>query len=426
MQELEILNQNYHLIAKAITYIDTHFKDQPSIDEIAKNIGMSKYHFMRVFKEYVGVTPKQFLHSVTLNYAKEHIKESKSLLDSTLDIGLSSSSRLHELFVNLIGVTPKEWREKGKDVTITYGFGLTPFGEALIAYTDKGVCYLGFIDKNKEAIFTRFSELWENANLQHDDEKAQTYLENIFIKNKKYNLMVKGTNLQINVWKALINLPDGALTTYQDIANTIDNPKAVRAVASAIGENHIGYLIPCHRVIAKSGAMSGYRWGIERKKILIAYESVSKETPITYRTATLEDIPSLCHLLNQLFSQEAEFTPDSTNQTKALKTIIDDSTIGEIYVASKEGEIVGMVNLLYTVSTALGGRVAILEDMVIDENHRGEDIGSSLLEYVLTISKEKGIQRLTLLTDGDNIAAHRFYEGMGFEKSSMIPLRIQL
>lgn len=426
MHDIEILNQNYKLIAKAITYIDTHFKDQPSIDEIARNIGMSKYHFIRVFKEYVGVTPKQFLHSVTLNYAKEHIKESKSLLDSTLDIGLSSSSRLHELFVNLIGVTPKEWREKGKDVTITYGFGITPFGEALIAYTDKGVCYLGFIDKNKEAIFNRFNDLWENANLLHDDIKAQTYLENIFIKNKKYNLMVKGTNLQINVWKALLNLPNGAVTTYQDIANTIDNPKAIRAVASAIGENHIGYLIPCHRVIAKSGAMSGYRWGIERKKILIAYESVSKEAPITYRTASLEDIPSLCHLLDQLFSQEAEFTPDSTHQTRGLKKIIENEQIGEIYVASKDNEIVGMVNLLYTVSTALGERVALLEDMVVDEKHRGEDIGSSLLEYVLTCSKEKGIKRITLLTDADNLSAHRFYEGMGFSKSSMIPLRIQL
>ncbi|MFY9082794.1 AraC family transcriptional regulator, partial [Aliarcobacter butzleri] len=126
------LDTTYKQIEKAIRFIDENFKEHPSIDEIAKNIGMSKYHFIRVFKEYVGVTPQQFLHCVTLNYAKEHIKESKSILDSSLDIGLSSTSRLHELFVNLIGVTPKEWREKGKDVQITYGFGQTPFGEALI------------------------------------------------------------------------------------------------------------------------------------------------------------------------------------------------------------------------------------------------------------------------------------------------------
>jgi len=215
---------------------------------------------------------------VTLNYAKEHIKESKSILDSSLDMGLSSSSRLHELFVNLIGVTPREWREKGKDVLITYGFGETPFGEALIGFTDKGICYLGFIDNNKNEIFNRFKELWENANLCFDEKAANEYLENIFIKNKKYSLFVKGTNLQINVWRALLNLPNGVVATYQDIANFVDKPKAARAVASAIGRNHIGYLIPCHRVIAKSGAMSGYRWGIERKKILIAYESLNKET----------------------------------------------------------------------------------------------------------------------------------------------------
>ncbi|WP_305863537.1 bifunctional helix-turn-helix domain-containing protein/methylated-DNA--[protein]-cysteine S-methyltransferase [Aliarcobacter butzleri] len=268
------LDTTYKQIEKAIRFIDENFKEHPSIDEIAKNIGMSKYHFIRVFKEYVGVTPKQFLHCVTLNYAKEHIKESKSILDSSLDIGLSSTSRLHELFVNLIGVTPKEWKEKGKDVQITYGFGQTPFGEALIGFTDKGICYLGFIDNNKKEIFQRFNELWENANLVFDEKLAYEYLENIFVKNQKYPLLVKGTNLQINVWKALLNLPNGIVATYSDIANYLDKPKAVRAIASAIGKNHIGYLIPCHRVIAKSGAMSGYRWGIERKKILIAYESV--------------------------------------------------------------------------------------------------------------------------------------------------------
>lgn len=269
------LDTTYKQIEKAIKYIDENFKEHPSVDEVAKNIGMSKYHFIRVFKEYVGVTPKQFLHCVTLNYAKEHIKESKSILDSSLDIGLSSTSRLHELFVNLIGVTPKEWKEKGKDVHITYGFGQTPFGEALIGFTDKGICYLGFIDNNKKEIFQRFNELWENANLIFDEKLACEYLENIFVKNQKYPLLVKGTNLQINVWKALLNLPNGIVATYSDIANYLDKPKAVRAIASAIGRNHIGYLIPCHRVIAKSGAMSGYRWGIERKKILIAYESVN-------------------------------------------------------------------------------------------------------------------------------------------------------
>ena len=276
--DLNIENQNYSKIEKVIKYIDENFKEQPTIDDIAEYIGMSKFHLIRVFKEYVGVTPIQFLQSITLNYAKEHLKESKSILDSSLDLGLSSSSRLHDLFVNIIGVTPKEYKELGKNVEITYGYGVTPFGEALIGFTKRGVSYLGFLDsnkKNKELLFNRFQEIWEKANLLEDDKKAQEYLNKIFIDKEKFDLYVKGTNFQINIWKALLNIPNGSIATYQDIANSINKPKAVRAVASAIGSNHIGYLIPCHRVLAKSGAMSGYRWGIERKKILVAYEALT-------------------------------------------------------------------------------------------------------------------------------------------------------
>ena len=277
MSDLVEKSQTYKKIEKAINYIDENFKDQPTLEEIAEHINMSKYHFSRVFKEYVGVTPIQFLQTLTLNYAKEHLKESKSILDSSLDLGLSSTSRLHDLFVNIIGVTPKEYKESGLDVEITYGYGSTPFGEALIAFTKRGICYLGFIDNNEEAVFSRFMNVWEKATLKKDDKKAHEYLNDIFLKNKKYDLVVKGTNFQINVWRALMNIPDGLISSYQDIADKLEKPKAVRAVASAIGSNHIGFLIPCHRVIAKSGAMSGYRWGIQRKKILLAYEDFNKK-----------------------------------------------------------------------------------------------------------------------------------------------------
>lgn len=278
MDALQTESENYKKIEKVIRYMDENFKEQPSIDTIAEYIGMSKYHFIRVFKEYVGVTPIQFLQSITLNYAKEHLKESKSILDSSLDIGLSSPSRLHDLFVNIIGVTPKEYKELGKNVKITYGVGTTPFGQALIAFTKRGVSYLGFVDSNEDAIFERFKEIWAKADLIEDNEKAQESLNNIFVEKKKFDLYVKGTNFQINVWKALLNIPNGTIASYEDIAKSINKPKAARAVASAIGSNHIGYLIPCHRVLAKSGAMSGYRWGVERKKILVAYEAIkSKE-----------------------------------------------------------------------------------------------------------------------------------------------------
>jgi len=408
MSDIETLHSNYQLIEKAIKYIDAHFKEQPSIDVIASNIGMSKYHFIRVFKEYVGVTPMQFLHSVTLNYAKEHIKESKSILDSSLDIGLSSVSRLHELFVNLIGVTPKEWREKGKDVVITYGFGITPFGQALIAYTDKGICYLGFIDNNQEAIFARFKELWENANLVHDDLKAQTYLENIFINNKKYNLLVKGTNLQVNVWKALLNLPNGVIATYQDIANYIEKPNAVRAVASAIGKNHIGYLIPCHRVIAKSGAMSGYRWGIERKKILIAYESNYKENAVEVRNAVLEDVPSICAFLKSILSVKKE---SENAQSAMLSYQIQNTHSHSLLLAIHEQEIVGMVSLMHSVSVLSEERSAMVTEMIVSAQN-AQSIENALVEYSITFCTQIGCQKVIVLT---KISDTKRSKSLGFQ-----------
>jgi len=270
-------NENYKKMEQVIKYMDEHFKEQPCIDTLASYIGMSKYHFIRVFREYVGVTPIQFLQSITLNYAKEHLKGSKSILDSSLDIGLSSSSRLHDLFVKIIGVTPKEYKEMGHNVKITYGYGDTPFGKALIAFTKRGVSYLGFIDNNEEEVYKRFKELWAKAIFLEDNQQAQAYLNNIFLENKKFDLYVKGSNFQINIWKALLNIPNGKVTSYTDLAKSIDNPKAASAVAGALASNHIGFLIPCHRVLAKSGAVSGYTWGIERKKILLAYEGIKRK-----------------------------------------------------------------------------------------------------------------------------------------------------
>lgn len=399
---------NYILIKKAVEYINTSLKERPSVEELAKHVGMSKYHFIRIFKEYVGLTPKQFMHSLTLNRAKTHVKNSKSILDSSLDIGLSSPSRLHELFVNIMGVTPKEYRDKGAGVKIIYGEGTTPFGDALVACTQKGICYLGFLDEGGgQTVHKKFFELWENAELSHDNTEAQMVLDEIFTK----NLNKKEANSQINIWKALLN-------SY--IIRSEESEEAIlsdlffskQTDTAAHNADEIKTLIPCYKEVIKSGVVGDYAQG------------VSEEKGVYFRKATFEDIPKLCELLAILFSQEVEFAPNTDNQRIALTKIIENDSIGDIYIAEEDGAIVAMVNILYTVSTALGGEVAILEDMVVERACRGRHIGSALLDYAISQTKEKGCKRITLLADGDNARAHRFYEQKGFTSSSMSPFRL--
>jgi len=272
MNKLEEKSKYYQVIKKAIEYFDKNYSYQPKLEDVAFHVGMSKHHFARIFKEYVGVTPMQFLQATTITYAKEKLLISKSILDASLDLGLSSSSRLHELFVNFVGVTPNEYKKMGENLDIIYGFGYSPFGQTMVAITKKGICSLEFYDDSYEDVFIRLQTTWNRANLIQDDKKAQELLEKIFTKKEKMNLFVKGTNFQINVWKAILNIHSGEISTYSDIATLIGKPKAVRAVATAIGSNHVGFLIPCHRVISKSAAMGGYRWGIIRKKVVLAYE----------------------------------------------------------------------------------------------------------------------------------------------------------
>lgn len=273
MNKLEDKSKYYLDIKKAIEYFDENYSYQPKLEDVASHVGMSKHHFARIFKEYVGVSPMQFLQVTTFSHAKEKLETSNSLLDASIDLGLSSSSRLHELFVNFVGVTPNEYKKMGKNLDITYGFGFSPFGKTMIASTKKGICSLEFYEDIPDEIFARLQSTWKNANFIQDDKKAQELLDKIFIEKEKMNLFVKGTNFQINVWKAILNIKSGEISTYSDVAELIGKPKAVRAVATAIGSNHVGFLIPCHRVISKSAAMGGYRWGVDRKKVLLAYES---------------------------------------------------------------------------------------------------------------------------------------------------------
>ncbi|PLY11028.1 MAG: 6-O-methylguanine DNA methyltransferase [Arcobacter sp.] len=276
MNELEIKSRYYEDIKKAIEYFDENYLYQPNLDEVAAHVGMSKYHFSRIFKEYAGISALQFLQATTFSYAKKKLQTSKSILDSSIDLGLSSSSRLHELFVNFIGVTPNEYKKLGENLEIRYGFGFSIFGKTMIASTKKGICALEFYDESYDEVFSRLKSSWEKAKFIKDDKHAQELLDKIFINKEKVSLYVKGINFQINVWKAILNISKAEVSTYSDIATLIGKPKAVRAVASAVGANHIGFLIPCHRVISKSAAMGGYRWKVGRKKVILSFEEAEK------------------------------------------------------------------------------------------------------------------------------------------------------
>ncbi|MDY6792938.1 MAG: methylated-DNA--[protein]-cysteine S-methyltransferase [Thermodesulfobacteriota bacterium] len=272
-------SDDYKRIEKAIQYLEANFKSQPTLEKIAESVHLSKYHFDRMFKRWAGISPIQFMQFMTLDYTKERLAESKSILETALDAGLSGPSRLHDLFVTFEAMTPGEFKKQGAGLEIFYDFCDSPFGDCLIATTERGICHLGFVkgDKRSEALNQLF-ETWPGAVFTESHKPINLIAKDIFRydRNKNpgpFNLHLKGTNFQINVWKALLSIPEGWVVSYQDIASHIGHPKAFRAVANAIAINPVAYLIPCHRVIAKSGKIHQYRWGSARKKALIGWEA---------------------------------------------------------------------------------------------------------------------------------------------------------
>lgn len=266
-------------IEKAIHYLENRFPDQPSLGELANAANLSEFHFQRVFSRWVGISPKRFLQFLTKEYAKGVLENSQNLLSATFDAGFSSPSRLHDLFISCEAVTPGEFKKQGKGIIIRYGIHPTPFGNCLLAATERGICNLIFLMESNEA--NAISELqshWKNAILQKDVEGTAQFVAQIFQPSEKYfdkplHLVLKGTNFQIKVWEALLKIPPGKMLAYNDIANMIGNPKAVRAVASAVANNPLAFIIPCHRVIRKMGIIHKYRWGAERKKAMIGWEA---------------------------------------------------------------------------------------------------------------------------------------------------------
>lgn len=279
---LHVINEtniNYNRIEKAIQYLEENFQRQPDLDEVAEKVHISPFHFQRIFSEWAGISPKRFLQFLTVDFLKEKLEESKNIVEAADAAGLSSQSRVYDLFTTLEAVTPQEYKERGSGIRVEYGIHETPFGSCLIGVTERGICWLSFIgtDEDPRIELERMKEHWHNSVFHQNQNLTLTFVHSIFNRKdaeapRKLHLFVKGTNFQIKVWEALLRIPMGDVTTYQGIAQQIQSPKAMQAVGSAVGSNHIAYLIPCHRVIRKDGILGEYRWSSTRKKSIIGWE----------------------------------------------------------------------------------------------------------------------------------------------------------
>lgn len=268
---------NYYRIEKAIGFLTDNFKEQPDLDEIAGKIYMSPFHFQRMFTDWVGISPKKFVQYLTLDYLRGKISETENMIDAAELAGLSSQSRVHDLFVSIEGVSPQQYKTAGKGLTIFYGYHASPFGLCFIAVAEKGICALKFIDEEKTRNeFGLFSQQWQFASLIHKPDYTQQYIRKIFqpdtINPEKLKLMVQGTDFQIKVWEALLKIPFGSVSSFRQVAQMIGQPDAARSVGSAIGKNSILYLIPCHRIISRDGTMGHYHFGKVRKQTMIGWE----------------------------------------------------------------------------------------------------------------------------------------------------------
>jgi AraC family transcriptional regulator, regulatory protein of adaptative response / methylated-DNA-[protein]-cysteine methyltransferase len=269
---------DYDRISRALEYLESRAPAQPTLADLATHVGLSEFHLQRLFTRWAGVSPKRFMQVQTLHHAKVALDGARSILDGTWEAGLSSAGRLHDLFVTLEAVTPGEYRSGGTGLHIDAGFHDTPFGECLLGITSRGVCGLTFHDGDRDAAWCDLQERWPGAAIHEAPRRTSTTARQIFdplgtSSARPLALLVKGTNFQVQVWNALLRIPPGRFAAYEGVAASIGNPKAVRAVGTAVGRNPVAFLIPCHRVIRASGAIGGYRWGLSRKRAILAWEA---------------------------------------------------------------------------------------------------------------------------------------------------------
>ena len=271
---------DYERIKKAIEFIHANFQQQPDLDAVAKEVFLSPFHFQRLFKDWAGVSPKKFLQYISLQHAKKLLQE-HTVSDAAYETGLSGSSRLHDLFISIEGMTPGEYKNGGEQLNINYSFAESPFGNIIVASTPKGICHLAFADDEKEAL-KQLQVQFPNAKFRQMVDTIQQNALFIFTQDwkdlSKIKLHLKGTPFQLKVWEALLKIPMGDVSTYSGIANSINNPNASRAVGTAIGDNPVAFIIPCHRVIRSTGEFGQYHWGSVRKTAMIGWE-VAKTNP---------------------------------------------------------------------------------------------------------------------------------------------------
>ncbi|HEX8017810.1 MAG TPA: methylated-DNA--[protein]-cysteine S-methyltransferase [Flavobacterium sp.] len=269
-------NINYNRIAEAIDYIKTNFKDQPNLDDVAEKINLSPFHFQRLFSEWAGTSPKKFLQYTSLEHAKKLLKKNQATIAETaFETGLSGTSRLHDLFINIEGMTPAEYKNGGKNLTINYSYAESPFGNIIVASTEKGICFMAFAESEAvgfENLNQKFPNAVFNRKLDLIQQNALFIFQNDWSQLSEIKLHLKGTDFQLKVWETLLKIPMGQLSTYISIARQIEKPNASRAVGTAIGSNPVAFLIPCHRVIQSSGILGGYMWGNTRKTAIIGWE----------------------------------------------------------------------------------------------------------------------------------------------------------
>lgn len=292
MRSFDQAHRDYQRIARAIRYIEEHMHAQPSLEDIAASVELSVYHFDRLFKRWAGVTPKRFLQFLTLEYSKKLLEESRTVLETSYAVGLSGPGRLHDHFVTLEAVTPGQYKSRGRGLDIAYGLHDTRFGRCLVGVTERGICSFHFVGEADVApLVEQLERTWKEANLYEDTAATRPVIAEIMHQTqdepeRPVHLHVKGTNFQVQVWRALLRIPSGHALAYEDVAALTGHPRGVRAISSAIAQNPIAYLIPCHRVFRKTGEVGGYLWGRTRKRAMVGWEAAQRDVEERRRVTT--------------------------------------------------------------------------------------------------------------------------------------------